>query len=362
MWYPRSVPPPPHCSALCLGLDLEKRVFEQMKNIQYNMRGVGPLVVAGVTMVLWASAYPGIRAGLHSYSPTDLATLRYTAAALTLGGCALVKRVRLPRWRDLLRIALLGLVGIALYGVALNAGEVSVPAAVASVLINTSPIFVALEARIWLGERLHRVGWLGMFLSFAGVVVIARSGSSGVGSPLDAHVLLIVGAAFAFSLYVVGQKPLLTRYIPVEFAFYAVCASACLLLVFFGPGLPDAVRAAPLSDTLAVIYLGVFPGAIGYVTWAYALAHISASSAASFLFLQPLLALGIAWVWLGELPSALALVGGVLALSGVMVVNVLRRRAAAMSQPQPSTGSSNGQSTDVVDGRSSDVANRPLTR
>lgn len=299
--------------------------------MEKKARGLRPFLAAGLTVVLWASAFPGIRAGLHAYSPAHLALLRYAAASLTLGGYALVKHMRLPRWRDLLRIALLGLVGIAYYGVALNTGEVSVPSAVASFLINTGPIFVALEARAWLGERLHRSGWLGILISFSGVAVIAWSGTSGF--TFDSRALLIVSAAFAFSLYVVGQKPLLKRYTAVEFSTYAVWASACFLL-FFLPGLPEEVRAAPLSDTLAVIYLGVFPAAIGYVSWAYALAHIPASKAASFLYLQPLLVLGIAWIWLGELPSVLAISGGVLVLVGVMVVNAGVRGFAEVSPPR----------------------------
>jgi drug/metabolite transporter (DMT)-like permease len=285
-------------------------------------RDLRPLLAAGVTMVLWASSYPGIRAGLHAYSPLHLALLRYAAAALTLGCYALVKHLRLPGFHDLVGIALLGLVGIAFYGVALNTGELSVPSAVASFLINMAPIFVALEARLWLGERLHRLGWLGMFISFSGVAVIAWRGMSGWA--LDARTLLIVSAALAFSLYVVGQKPLLKRTSAIEFATYAVSASACGLLIFL-PGLPEAVRAAPLSATLTVIYLGVFPGAIGYITWAYALTHLPASTAASFLYVQPLLVLGIAWVWLGEWPSWLSLVGGVLVLIGVIVVNARRQ-------------------------------------
>jgi drug/metabolite transporter (DMT)-like permease len=291
-------------------------------------RDLRPVLAAGVTMVLWASSYPGIRAGLHAYSPTHLALLRYAAAALTLWGSALVKHPRLPGFRDLVRMALLGLVGIAFYGVALNTGELSVPSAVASFLINTAPIFVALEARAWLGERLHRLGWLGMLISFAGVAVIAWNGTSGW--TLDAHALLIISAALAYSLSVVGQKPLLKRFTAVEFATYAVSASACGLLIFL-PGLPEEVQAAPLGDTLAVLYLGVFPAALGYVTWAYTLTHLPASRAASFLYLQPLLVLFIAWVWLGEWPSVVALGGGVLVLAGVMVVNVRRQGFAAAS-------------------------------
>ena len=104
-------------------------------------------------MLLWASSYPGIRMGLHAYSPAHLAVLRYAAASLTLGGYALVRRPRRPAFRDLVKIALLGLVGIAYYGVALNAGELSVPSAVASFLINTAPIFVALVGVMVMNSR-----------------------------------------------------------------------------------------------------------------------------------------------------------------------------------------------------------------
>lgn len=290
--------------------------------------GLRPFLAAGLTVVLWASAFPGIREGLHAYSPTHLALLRYAAASLTLGVYALVKRMRLPGFRDLLGMALLGLVGIAYYGVALNTGEISVPSAVASFLINTGPVFVALEARAWLGERLPRSGWLGILISFCGVAVIAWSGWSAF--TFNSHALLIVSAAFAFSLYVVGQKPLLKRYTAVEVSTYAVWGAAFFLL-FFLPGLPQEVRAAPLGDTFAVIYLGVFPAALGYVSWAYALAHIPASRAASFLYLQPLLVLGIAWIWLGEWPTVLALAGGALVLAGVVVVNIRGHRLSEAS-------------------------------
>jgi drug/metabolite transporter (DMT)-like permease len=182
---------------------------------------------------------------------------------------------------------------------------------------------MALEARAWLGERLHRWGWIGMLIGFVGVAVIAFSGVSGF--RLDPRALIVLCAALAQSLYFVGQKPLLTRYRAIEFTTYAVWIGACLLLVFL-PGLPQQVRAAPISATLAVVYLGIFPGAIGYVCWAYALTHIPASRAASFLYMVPLLALGIAWVWLGELPPVLALAGGVLVLAGVMVVNSRGRK------------------------------------
>jgi drug/metabolite transporter (DMT)-like permease len=96
-------------------------------------------------------------------------------------------------------------------------------------------------------------------------------------------------------------------------------------LLLFLPGLLGAVRAAPLSTTLTAVYLGIFPGAIGFVCWTYALAHLPTAHVASFLYLTPLVALGVAWIWLGELPAPLALFGGALVLLGVLVVRFQRR-------------------------------------
>ena len=96
------------------------------------------------------------------------------------------------------------------------------------------------------------------------------------------------------------------------------------MLVFL-PSLAQTVKQAPLEVTLAVVYLGVLPGALGFVIWTYALSRAPASIVASFLYLVPVFAIFIAWVWLGEIPLALSLVGGVLSLVGVVLVNTRGR-------------------------------------
>ncbi len=103
-------------------------------------------IAAGLTVVLWASAFPGIRAALQSYTPVHIALIRYTTASIALALYALFVRMRLPRLRDLPGFALLGLVGIAYYNVALNIGEIHIPSAEASFLIASAPIFMAVEA------------------------------------------------------------------------------------------------------------------------------------------------------------------------------------------------------------------------
>lgn len=292
---------------------------------------LAPVAAAGATVLLWASAFPGIRAGLAAYSPAHVALLRYGVASCVLAVYAIATRMPLPRPRDVPGIALTGAIGIALYNVALNAGEVSVPAAVASFIVASAPVLMAVGARLFLGERLRGWGWAGSLISLVGVVAIALGAGNGAG--FDARALLVLAAAVAQATYFVAQKPYLRRYTAVQYTTYAIWAGT-LLLLLFAPGLPAELQAAPASATAAVIYLGVFPGAIGYVIWAYALARMPASTTGTFLYLVPACALVIAWLWLGELPSTLSIAGGLVVFVGVLIVNT-RGKPSATAPPRP---------------------------
>jgi drug/metabolite transporter (DMT)-like permease len=296
---------------------------------RWNVGGVTPatLLALLLTILCWASSFAGIRAGLHSYTPIHLAVLRYLVASIFLGGYALYKRVPLKRMRDMPGIALTGIVGISVYNIALNTGEISVSAGVASFLVNTAPIFTALFAFLLLHERLRLWGWIGIGISFVGVTVTAFGAREGF--LLDLRAVFVLVAALAQSLYFVGQKPYLRRYSAFQCSTYAIWSGTVFLLLF-SAGMIREVQFASFNATLATVYLGVFPGAIGYVSWAYALARIPAARAASFLYLVPPLAVGIAWIWLGEFPTLFALLGGGLVIAGVILVNTrfLRNPAA----------------------------------
>ncbi len=268
--------------------------------------------------MLWASAFAAIRAALDGYTPGHLTLLRFLVASVVIAGYGLVTRLRLPRSRDLPSIALAGFLGITIYHTTLNYGEVTVTAGSASLLVNTAPVFTALLATGFLGERLRRWGWAGIAVSFLGAALIGFGESAGL--DFDPGALLLIASALSFSLYAILQRPYLSRYTPIEFTACAIWAGTLPLLAYL-PGIARDVRSAPLEATLAVVYLGVFPSAVAYITWARVLSRMPASSAASFLYLVSPLTIPIAWAWLGEVPSAVSLVGGVLALLGVVIVN-----------------------------------------
>lgn len=275
-----------------------------------------------VTLIFWASAFAGIRAGLKAYSPGNLVLFRFLTASLVLLVYAIITRMPLPRKKDLPAIFFLGFIGITVYHLALTFGELKVTAGSASLLIASAPIFTAILAMFILKEKIKSWGWIGIIISFLGVSLVASG--EGKGIVFEPAAFLILLAAISTSFYFVLQKPYLKKYSPLKFVTYAIW-SGTFFQIFFSRGLFQNIKDAPIEATLAIIYLGIFPAALAYITWTYVLSRIPASLAASYLYLSPVLAIIIAWVWLGEMPAFLALVGGALTLLGVIVVNLWGR-------------------------------------
>jgi drug/metabolite transporter (DMT)-like permease len=286
-------------------------------------RGIDVRLPAAVAAAVFfgASAYAAIGGALGSYSPGPLALFRMLVGATALAAYASYSRMRLPSRRDLPAVALAGLLAFAVYNVALNYGQLTASAGAASLIIASIPIFTALLAVVFLGERLDALGWAGIAVGFSGIAMITVGEGGGLG--VNAGALLVLLAALSASVYFAFQKPYLEKYGSLPFTAYAIWAGALLLLPFL-PALVEEVQTAPPRATLAVVYLGIFPTIVAYATTAYVFSRLPASRAVTLEYLFPPVAILIAFLWLGEIPTILSVAGGAVALLGVALVN--RRR------------------------------------
>ncbi|MEU6894819.1 DMT family transporter [Streptomyces sp. NPDC046557] len=303
----------------------------------------GVLTACAVTFTVfaWASAFVSIRSAGAAYSPGALALGRLLAGSVVLAALLLIRRQGLPPRRAWRGILISGAVWFCGYTVALNWGERLVDAGTAALLVNTGPILMALLAARLLGEALPPRLLSGMALSFVGAVVVGLSMSSGGSASTSAlGVVLCLLAAVAYASGVVAQKPALSFGTPLQITAYSCMTGAVACLPFAGQLVTELPR-APISATLNMVYLGVVPTALAFITWTYALARTPAGKLGATTYAVPAIVVLLSWTLLGEVPGWLTLLGGVLCLAGVAISRYRPRSAApsATVDPAARTGS-----------------------
>jgi drug/metabolite transporter (DMT)-like permease len=270
---------------------------------------------AAVTLVLWASGFVGIRAAADDFAPGSLALLRVLVAAIVLGLMVVVRREPFPPLRSLPAVAVCGALWFAGYSFLLNAGERQVDAGTAAMLVSLGPILVALLAGALLGEGFPRNLFAGCAIAFGGVALIGTASSSD-GRTGGSGTVLCLAAALCYAAALIAQKIALRTVGIVQLNF--LCAVvAVLVLLPATPSLSRDLEHAPASSIAWVAYLGAFPMALAFTTWAYALARTDAGRLAATTYLVPALSILMGWALLGETPAALAFLGGAICLAGV---------------------------------------------
>ena len=282
-----------------------------------------PIGAIGVTVVLWASAFVAIRHIGEHVGAGALSLGRLITGAIVLGIFVWYRRnaptTTLRRWpakQDWVRLLTCGILWFGLYNIALNEAERHVDAGTAAMLVNIGPLLIALGAGLFLGEGFPRSLMVGCAIAFAGIVVIGVATAAGGSDSLG--ITLCLASAVFYAGGVLSQKPLLSKLPGLHVTFLA-CLIGLVVCLPFAPALIHDLGSGSSDAIWWIIYLGTFPTAIGFATWAYALARNSAGRTVAATYLAPPITILISWALLGETPAALALVGGAIALLGVYV-------------------------------------------
>jgi drug/metabolite transporter (DMT)-like permease len=275
-----------------------------------------PFAAAMVAVVLWSAAFVGIRAAGESFSPGALALGRLAIGSILLGALTFTRpRVR-PTRREFLLLLLAGVTWFGIYNIALNDAERRVDAGTASMLVLVAPIIIIALAAAFLKERATPKLLLGAAIAFAGVLLIGFATSSGDASLVGVVLCIIAAASSAIGL--VAQKPVLARITALQVTWICCTVGAALCLPW-APTLVREINAAAPAGIAWLVFLGVFPTSIAFTAWAYALARGSAGRVAQTAYLVPPITIVMSWLILREVPTLLAVIGGMVCLVGVYI-------------------------------------------
>jgi drug/metabolite transporter (DMT)-like permease len=261
-------------------------------------------LVALAATALWGTQPPLVRLAVAEAGFLSLAFARALASALPLLAILVWQR----GWQT---FALLLSQAMLFYALT------RLTASAMALIYYTAPLFVAIFAALWLGERLRRTILAGVALAFAGVALLTLRGAGSTGTLDLVGVAAALLGAITWALYTVGGRHLLARYEPLRVVALTNMISALSFLPLALLLEPPEARAAPLWVWLIVIALGVLAIGLGNVLWYRALQRLPAAQVGAFMYTIPLWAMLLGWLWLGEPITPTLVSSAVLVFAGL---------------------------------------------
>ena len=290
----------------------------------------------GVLALVWGLAFVGIKEALTELSPTTLTILRFAIADATLLGIMAVWRVARPRFvrGDMWRLVVLGISGVPGYHLSLNWGEQRTSASIASLIVATAPVMVAVGSAALLGERVALRRWLGIAMAFGGIALIASGeGSGGTGTSV-AGVLVSILAPVTWAIYVVVGKPLADRASAIQVTTTSMLIGSVFLLPFVSGQTFREIGDLSGSGWAWMIQLGVASSVLGYFIFVWALGRMEAVKVSVFLYAVPVVALVSAALILDEHLGVSTIFAAVLVIVGLVLTQQDKPQVAAPIEPE----------------------------
>lgn len=275
------------------------------------------------TIFLWASAFPVTKMALSYFTPQALGFIRYLTATICLLLIGYLKKIGLPKTRDIPKFLFSGGMGFFMYIIAFNTGSIYLTSATSSIIIAIAPILTALMSNFLLKEKINVYGWIAIIMEFVGILFLTLWDGKFL---LNVGVLWMMCAAIVLAIYNITQREYSKNYTAFQSTTYSIIGGTILLSIFMPESIPQIIE-APLKAWSLIVYLGIFPSAIAYIWWTKALSIAKITSeVTNFMFVTPLLSGIMGCILIGEYPSSATYIGGSIILSGLMLFNLTSKK------------------------------------
>ncbi|WKZ49294.1 MAG: DMT family transporter [Anaerolineales bacterium] len=285
-----------------------------------------PYLEATFAAIVWGASFIATKVALKDISPIAIVWLRFGMGLLVLGAAvAARKQFALPKKNEWGYFALLGFLGITFHQWLQSNGLQTSEAGTTAWIVASTPVFMAILGWLILKEGLSLLKIFGILLAFVGVLLVVSDGNPAsirigkFGAPGDA--LILVSAINWAVVSVLSRRGLKTNE-PALFVFYMMTFGWLFTsaLAIAGGNFVEIPRLT-FDGWLGITFLGVFCSGLAYIAWYDALQALTTASAGAFLYIEPLIAMIVAFFILNEAITVAALVGGGIILLGVWLVN-----------------------------------------
>jgi len=271
--------------------------------------------------VIWGINFVVVKYATHVFNPVAFTGLRVGTAAVFLLAVAFARgRFTLPR-RDVIGLLLLGVIGNGLYQLFFVHGVARTRAGNAALIVAAAPAFIALFARVRGLERVRRLTLVGIALSVLGVgLVIAGSARPSNGEVTLLGSTLVFFGVLCWSVYTIMLQPYTKRIDVIRLSAITMVGGAVPLLIASTPALiATDWSVVGRGGWLALFYSSVISMGVAYFFWYRGLRVLGPTRTAVYANLQPIIALAVAWAFLGEIPTIFQGVGAATIVAGVFL-------------------------------------------
>jgi drug/metabolite transporter (DMT)-like permease len=277
-------------------------------------------------VLVWGASFIATKVALKEISPITIVWLRFSMGVIILGIAVLARRqFAWPEKNEWGYFALLGFLGITFHQWLQSNGLITSEASTTAWIVATTPVFMALLGWIVLKEGLGWIKIAGIALATLGVLLVVTDGhilsilNGNFGAAGD---ILILISSVNWAVFSALSRRGLKSHPATRMMFFVMTLGWVFSsLLFFKESRFSEIAQLTLTGWLGMIFLGIFCSGLAYIAWYDALQALSTAQTGVFLYIEPLVAVVVAAIILGEPITAASLFGGGIILFGVWLVN-----------------------------------------